>query len=389
MKNNVKIPVAFQIRVDDVGWHKGDDDRWINRPSRSGLPRMHHKLDYEMLARLGKELNTKIGCSLVLGEWDKDNILRGVPHVTYDVEGWDRASEIDIDACREFMSIMENSEYIDYTLHGLLHGYYDDGKLITERHYYPLIYDKEKGCYTEKHGRLPSEEFRRCIELFYEIYNSWGFKKEIRCFASPCGCKGTLEENSDYIKILKEFGIRYWNNGWCDIDYNVDVYDGIICAKGIFVVDWNVYDIEPKYLPLGITGEEEFPKTDLGFHWTNFLRYHPQSNFERLADWVGYFNRQAEIFGTMLSRDTAFAESQALYNRFAKLDFTDGKCVIDTSEVDAKGAIGLRDDFYISFKNPISPKLCEGGDMSLYEVKKEFKTYRIERKNCDKIIIDF
>ena len=61
MKNNVKIPVAFQIRVDDVGWHKGDDDRWDNRPSRSGLPRMHHKLDYEMLAKLGKELNTKIG----------------------------------------------------------------------------------------------------------------------------------------------------------------------------------------------------------------------------------------------------------------------------------------------------------------------------------------
>ena len=55
MKDKIKIPVAFQIRVDDVGWHKGDDDRWKNRPSRSGLPRMHHKLDYETLAKLGKD----------------------------------------------------------------------------------------------------------------------------------------------------------------------------------------------------------------------------------------------------------------------------------------------------------------------------------------------
>ncbi len=90
----------------------------------------------------------------------------------------------------------------------------------------------------------------------------------------------------------------------------------------------------------------------------------------------------------MLSRDTAFAESQALYNRFAKLDFTDGKYVIDVSAVDAKGAIGLHNDFYISFKNSISPKACTGGDISLYETKKEFRTYRIDRRNCDKIVIE-
>ncbi len=389
MKDKIKIPVAFQIRVDDVGWHKGDDDRWKNRPSRSGLPRMHHKLDYETLAKLGKELNTKIGCSLVLGEWDKDNILRGVPHVTWDVEGWDRKSEIDYEACEEFVSVMENSENIDYTLHGLLHGYYDNGKIVTERQYYPLKYDEARACYTKEHGRLSEDEFRRHIELFYEIYNSWGFKKEIRCFASPCGCNGNLRENADYIKVLKEFGIRYWNNGWYDVDYNVVVYDGIICAKGFGVADWNAYDVEPKYLPLGLCGDEEFPKTDFCFHWTNFLRYHPESNFERIPEWVKYFNRQAEVFGTMLSRDTAFAESQALYNRFATLVFEDGKCIIDASAVDAKNAIGKKDEFYISFKNDVTPKSCTGAEISLYETKNEFKTYKTERKGSDKIIIEY
>ena len=137
MKNSIRIPVAFQIRVDDVGWHNGADERFKNRPSRSGFPRMHHKLDYEVLAKIGEGLGMKIGCALVLGEWDKNNILRGVPHVTYDVDGWDRASEIDIEYCRECMEVMENSEFIEYTLHGLLHGYYDDGKIVTEKQYYP------------------------------------------------------------------------------------------------------------------------------------------------------------------------------------------------------------------------------------------------------------
>jgi len=188
-----------------------------------------------------------------------------------------------------------------------------------------------------------------------------------------------LAENADYIKVLKEFGIHFWNNGWRDVDYNADAYDGVICAKGFDVIGWNVYDVEPKYLPLGLTGEEEFMRTDFCFHWTNFLRYHPESNFERVPEWIAYFNRQAEIFGTMLSRDTAFAESQALYNRFAKLDFTENKCVIDLSDVDAKNAIGKKNEFYISLKDGVAPKDCSGGEISLYETRKEFKTFKITR----------
>ncbi len=42
MKNSITIPVAFQIRLDDVGWHNGSDDRYCSCPSRTGLPRLHH-----------------------------------------------------------------------------------------------------------------------------------------------------------------------------------------------------------------------------------------------------------------------------------------------------------------------------------------------------------
>lgn len=195
-------------------------------------------------------------------------------------------------------------------------------------------------------------EFRQHIDL--------GLKKPIRTFATPCGCVGTPEENRDYIKILKDHGIQFWHNGWSQLNDNVAVCDGMICAKGFEVVTWDAYAVDPDRLPLGLTGAEEKPKTDFCFHWTNFIRYHPENNFERLDAWVNYFHRQAEVFGVMLSKSTPFAASQAVYNRFAKMDIGENSCRIDLTEVDSKNALGLQDAFYISFRKNIASKSAEG-----------------------------
>lgn len=371
MQKNITIPVALQIRVDDVAWRHGADERFKSRSSRSGLPRDHHPMDYEILHRLGKALDMKIGCSLVMGEWDRYNRLRGVPHVTYDEENWDMASEIDPEYARQCLEILEGSEYIDYTLHGLIHGYHDKGKLVTERQYYPFRYDPEQDCYTKEYSRLSPGEFRQHIDLFLQICADWGLKKPIRTFASPCGCMGTPESNRDYIRILKDYGIQFWHNGWSQFDDNVGVCDGVICAKGFEVVTWDAYDVDPNYLPLGLTGEEEKPRTDFCFHWTNFIRFHPENNFQRLDAWADYFHRQAEVFGVMLSKSTPFAASQAVYNRFAKMEIVDNCCTIDLTEVDSKNALGLKNEFYISFRKGFVPKTIEGAELSLHETKQD------------------
>ena len=90
MKDSIKIPVAFQIRIDDVAWHNGSDDRHMGRPSRTGMPRLHCAMDYPVIHELGKALNMKICCAIVLGEWDKDNILRGENCFSWESETWDR-----------------------------------------------------------------------------------------------------------------------------------------------------------------------------------------------------------------------------------------------------------------------------------------------------------
>ena len=82
-KNDLIIPQALILCLDDVGWHNGDDLRPEGMASRSGIPRYHHPLDYRMLAELGKAIDMKIVCPLCLGDWDKDNILRGEVGMTH------------------------------------------------------------------------------------------------------------------------------------------------------------------------------------------------------------------------------------------------------------------------------------------------------------------
>ncbi len=382
MQDSIRIPVAFCLRADDVGWHNGDDDRYFSRPSRTGIPRKHVPADYRALHELGKALNMKISCSLVLAEWDKDNLLRGVPHVTWDPEGWDRASEIDMDYAKACFEALDGSEYLDYTLHGLMHGYYDSGMLVTEEQYYPKVYDAAKGGYTKAWRRLSDAEFRRHLDLFFEIYRSWGFSKPVRSFAAPNGSRGTPAENAGYADILREYGLLYWRNGWRDFDGSTDVTRGVICSKGFMVMEWNVFDADPALLPL-----RDVPSADFCFHWPNFLRWNPEHNPERIPAWADYFRREAELWGVMMGRDVPFADSQTVYSKFAEIREENGQTVIDLAKVDALGALGLQNEFYVSVRNGQEPAAVSGGTLALYETKREFRTYQITRDGAAQVVL--
>ena len=390
MKNKIKIPVALQLIVDDVGWHNGEDERPRGGSARSGLPRMHQPEDYRALNAIGEGLNMKIVCSLVLGDWDKDNLLRGVPHVTNDPEGWDRASAIDMDYAKRCFEALDGAEYLDYAIHGLMHGYFVGNKLLAGTQYYPCRYDEEKQCYTTERTPLPEEEFENQVRLFLEIYKSWGFTKKIENFVSTSGTVGTYEDNRGFAAILQKYGVKYWSNSWAaEKTEKVAVKEGVICLKEFGIMPWNAYDVDPEYLELAIKEDEPLPALGYGVHWTNFLRYNYQKNMERVPAWIDYFKRQAECFGVMLSRDNGFAASQALYYRFAQMEMGDGKCTIDLEQVDAQKTAGLTNQFYISLKNGLEPVGCTGGQIRLYETKKEFCTYQITRDGSSRVEILF
>lgn len=384
---NVILPVAIELVVDDVGWHNGADERYLNLPARSGLPRFHHPDDVKALNAIGEALNMKIICSLVLGEWDRKNILRGVPHVTNDEKGWDAAGAMDPEYTRAYFEALEESKYLDYSLHGLNHGYYENDVLNTARQYYPTIRD-EKGNPVDFRF-LPKEEFARMVDLFMEIYKDWGFKKDIVTFVSPCGCMGTPEDegNKAYAEVLRARGIKYWCNSWHAYDPHVCTVEGLISTKGYDIVTWNAYDVDPDYFePIG---EGSAEGVALGTHLTNFIRFNHEKNFEYVPKWVNYFKKQAEVFGFLLARDMEDCSSQAMYVRFAKLTEEKDGFTVDLTELDKQQPLALRDEFYVSIRDPRTPTVSDGGEIALYETKGEFKTYKIKRTKGNKICVKY
>lgn len=383
----VTIPAALQLCLDDVAWHDGRDLRTEGGASRSGLPRDHHPLDYRMLAELGKAIDMKIVCPLCLGDWDKWNLLRGEVGITNKPYTWDRASEIDLEYAEACFNEMESAEYIEYAIHGLMHGRYDEnGKLIWEREYFiPNPEDRNKVVIFD------ADDFNHRLDLFFEIYNRWGFSQKIRTFVSPCGVgtKTSSEEIMERMTAeLRKRNVSYWANASFPFKGNFKTYNNIACMMKIGhmggkEIPWEAYDIDPKYFDtFGAS------RNIIGMHWTNFLRFNPENNLERLDAWVDFFKRQSEFFGTMISRDIAFSANQQFYRLFSKINVEDGKCIIDLSDVEMQKNVKGNDIFYISFKNGLVPSSCEGGTIKLYETHNEFSTYEIKHDN-DKVVISF
>jgi hypothetical protein len=382
MESFVTIPKAWVLEFDDVGWDNGRDLRLQKKASRSGLPRYHANEDYKQLRDIGEAAGMTINVALCLADWDKDNVLRGFVGATHDPHGWDRASEIDLDAFAAHRDVLEGTEYVDYSIHGLLHGYYDEnGVLVHEREYFELSDD---GTHRSL-GLRSIEDFNRRLDCFFKIYDGWGFKKPIRVFISPCGLgDASHEELSRIAGELYKRGVRYWTNGGFYFKEPMKVINGVACVKKSAPIDengqrpdapWDAYDVDPSTFP-DYTATN-FDGCVFGLHWTNILRFNPKKNPEQTGLWVDYIKRQGELFGIVNAKNIVEAINQQFYYQNAKMTVSDGAVEIDLSAIEAEHVDCHKNEFFISFKNGIEPKSCFGGEISLYEEHREFDTYKV------------
>ena len=376
---NIKIPIGVSIRVDDVGWFEGADDRHLGRPSRSGLPRRHDPRDIRTLNEIGRRLGTKILCNLVIGEWDKRNRLRGVPHFTWDAATpWNAATVVEKN--RDFFdgafAALEEGDNLAYGYHSLLHSYYDDdGGLVGLKFAYPFVERDERGHAVRR--PITSEEFERALELFFQIREDWGFKKPVIAFENPCGCIGTpdLECNLDFARILYRYGIRAWLwGGWPELSC---VREGITFTRSLALThDWNAFDLDPDYhydcmLKEGMC-------SDICGHLTNFIRFQPEKNMEYADKWVAYFRRVTSHFGLLMAADTLAASAQTLYANYAAVDRVDGGYRIDLSAVDALKTDILGDELFVSLRDRKAPAIA-GGTLYAHEARPDHVIYKIKR----------
>lgn len=390
MKNSVILPSAIQICVDDLGWFNGTDARYASKPSRTGMPRNHVPEDYIALNEIGKAIGQKITCPLVIGEWDKDNILRGEVGVTYEPKTWNRAATINMKLAEKCFEAAESSEFIEYAYHGVLHGNYDaNGKQITEEECFTYLDDNGTSyAHTGKAYVQSEEEIAHRFELFFKIYDSWGFKKKIRTHAAPNSVPSviTSEEVLPLAHVIKNHGISYWINGWKRKYGHTEFIDGILyMEKGTNTkIPWNACDIDPLLLADCANEGDENLGIIINSHWPNYLRFHKEYNLERVENWKKFFERQSEIFGLMVSKDIAFAGNQCIYRNYSTVETEKNVIKIDVTKAATISPKHTFGEFYISLKNNLVPKEVSGGTIEVYTTHKEFKTYKI--KHTDNVI---
>ena len=389
MENSVKIPLAYQVVMDDIGWFTGSDDRHLGMPSRSGMTRNHVAEDYLVINEIGKKIGQKICGAFVIGEWDKNNRLRGKAHMTPKPNEWNCKKSINMPEAERCFEAIEGSEYLEVALHGLLHSYWDEEMGHDDQQYY--IRPRKGYSGNERLIPVPDSYFEDCIDTFLEIYRDWGFSRKLTSFISPGSAYGPLESSLGFAKILRERGFTKWANYWQCIKKPCEIIDGLTFVnKGTGYVPWNAYDINPDllpdYSPADNDGRVRPMGTVFGLHWPNFLRFDPNKNFEQVDAWVSFFRRQSEIFGLMISRDMSHAAHQAQYQRYTEMSFGDGEIILDFEAVDALPAIDKSFEMYVSLKKGLVPTGAEGADISLYETKRDFRTYRLVRKGSRAVI---
>lgn len=356
------IPHCLQITMDDLGWFNGTDDREQGGPSRTGIPRRHCYKDYEAVNKLGELLDMKINCAFVLGEWDPDNRLLDVPHLSKFGKNWNNAAYFNKEEAARCVEAINNAPYIDIAVHGLLHGYYMAG---TDN------YDASD-YYYEIGGKLhlvDETEIRRRLDHFFRLLKDHGIQKKINSFIPP---NFTYRWN-DLARILKDYGIQYVSTIFETMVYDgekptiADIEDCGMVTMDRYnnLIEWDVVDADMTQLPAtqGI----------FGVHWPNFLHMDPDRNMETVERAAEYFKACSENFGTILSRDLAFCAAQSLYHRFGKVTHTDTEYVIDLSAIPENPAVEKK--FYISTDTP--PVRWTGCILREFEVKKGFINYEV------------
>lgn len=357
------IPRPLHIALDDLGWFCSEDDRKQGGPSRTGVTRRHCYKDYYAVNELGKALNMKISCAFVLGEWDPDNRLSSVKCLSKYGDNWDNASYLDKEEMKRAVKAINECEYIDLTVHGLMHGYYTEGIDNTDESDYYYRINKELFM-------IPEEEVRHRLDCFFDLLKYYGIEKKINAFIPP-----SFTYRWDEIsKILKDYGIEYVSTIFRTMKYVGDKKEIVdIEENGIVNIDrnnnlipWNEFNSDFSRLKTDVNGI-------FGMHWPNFLHEDENKSMEVVERWVEYFEKCSQNFGTVISKDIEFCANQSLFCKYAKISEVDGVTYIDVTDVPEKYRNNV---FYVSSKEPIETWIgCEVYD---YEKKDGFATYAIK-----------
>ncbi len=275
-KLSATVPMPIQIVIDDVGWWSGEDGHERQQPYRTGIGRNHVPADYQAIVDLGVQLGVRPQAATILCEWDRENILREVPTITWMREKWDNSQWIGpwLDEAADI--IRNNQDHYELTLHGVGHEYWQDENMTRAE-------------WADSSGKMrPLDQVELHLDYFEKILNQNQLGTFPTSFVPTAFLHGfglTGEHNISMAGVLKKRGMNYINTPF----YNM--YNAEGAQFGLFGVDSGVITVDRGEDLLGWDAFSEKPAGVLtgptcGLHWPNLLHKDPSRNSEIVDAWV-------------------------------------------------------------------------------------------------------
>lgn len=331
MHLQANVPIAIQVVIDDVGWWSGTDDHDSGGPYRTGMPRNHTIEDYTAIIELGRRMSIRPQAAMILGEWDRTNLLRRVPTATWQAEAWDNRRWVGPWLDETAALLREHPEHVELTLHGLCHEYWENG-------------NPTRAEWFDSKGRMrPESEVRAHLDAFAQIMEQNGLGPFPESFVPPA-YRYRFQDEDGFSGILAEYGIRYVTTVFNRTDPS---HSRLVCPwfgfdGPLLAVEWGAvkgnegrgllpwYEANPT-----LTTARTMEGPVLGLHWPNLLHPDPERNGEVIDRWVAYLQQFELRPDRMLARNTTEGYAQLLYHQGTDVTTEQGAILFDFSRLDS------------------------------------------------------
>ena len=335
---NFNIPLAHGFVIDDMGWRESKSLK------PEGPPRLHstHNAninDYFNLVAMAKACGTRVFCAFILGEFDKENVCAkpcyNMPEAPSNMTefGLNWKNTVNDDQIQTMDFLKENSQSIDFALHGVRHGHYATGE--WEESEWAKRCNKEERLAGEK--ITPWDEKNLTNKLtalcYKEILRQYFTEEELPFPESfvPPNHAYFYRENAHNTTgaVLSEFGVKYANfknTGSGSEDHTTDKIINFD-HKLTFIDRRGV-----KHCSYKKTGAKPFipPRN---FPW---IEAHFNNIWGSETYWAKYLKRINLFPNKMLGKNTEHVFSQWIYKNFAKVKNGLNSVTIDCTQIPEK-----------------------------------------------------
>lgn len=341
---SAQIPIPIQIVIDDVGWWGGENGSARQEPYRTGIDRNHTLADYEAIALLGRQLNMRPQAAFILCEWDKENILRDLPHSTWMGSSWDNNRWVGPWQEQAVQILQDNAAHIEFTLHGVGHEFWsadEQGEWTFSR----AEWFDQYGTMRER------EEVLAHLDAYERIMQQHNLGSFPTSFV-PCAFLYRFG-SSEFANLLQDRGTRFVStpfgtmHGADEVDHKWFGFDGEVMTvdRGSDLLEWDVIGTGPQGVLSGPI---------CGMHWPNFLHQDPARNEEIVMAWVEFLRPYDSRQDRMLARDTAQFARQLAHHECTQVALNDSALLLDFNSLNRLPQGQLTGSFVIKVSSPVA-----------------------------------